>query len=319
MTKPRHRLTLLTVALLLLIPSAALPCQCGVSNDDQADAVFEGRVERISRLEPWWQYTRRNAAYALCAWLDVDWDLMSPAFTAEQERMRQQDRYGLVVTFRVTSFSKGVTGKTIDVRTGLWMGDCGYRFETGESYRVWAYRRTASWPLAKASGLETSRCTNTRKISGGAERSHSDLLAEAYPVIWTPIILASLTGLALGWLAQRLRVRRLAQDVVATLAASICGLVAFGVLYPVFGEGGMYAEAAITAQSMIAAGPPRWVDSLTQTALLLAFCVALSPVLRLAGRFRLTTGAAKYHGLVCGAFGGAYAVALPVLIAYLHN
>ncbi len=312
------RLTLPIAALLLLLPSAALPCQCGVSSEDRYTAVFVGRVERISRLEPWWGYTRRNALTALCGWLNQGLpDSISTALDAEQQQLVDQDRYGLVVTFRVTSASKGVTGKTIDVRTGLWVGDCGYRFETGQSYRVFAYRRSESSPLVKATGLETNRCTETRKISGGAEKGHDDLQAAAYPTIWTPMILASLTGLAIGWLAQRLPVRRLAQDIVACLAADVCGVVAFGVLYPVFAEGGMYAESAITAQSMIAVGRLRWVDSLTQTALLLAFCLVLSAALGLAARSRLTTGVARNRGLVCGVLAGACAVILPILYSML--
>lgn len=313
MRKRRCRLTLLIAAVLLLVPSAALPCQCGYMPEDLYAAVFEGRVERISRLEPWWRYTHRNAVVALYDWLNLqslpDW------ISTEQQRLEEQDRYGLVVTIRVTSSSKGVTGRTIDVRTGLWMGDCGYRFETGHVYRVWAYRRTASGPLAKASGLETNRCTKTKEISGRVERFRSnDIFTLAYPMIWTPIILAGITGLAIGWLAHRLPVRRLAQDVVAWLAADVCGVVAFGVLFPVFAEGGMFAESTIIAQSMIATGQMRWVESLTQTALLFAFCLVLSAALGLAARSRLTIGVARNHGLVCGLLGGACAVALPILI-----
>lgn len=318
MTKRRHRLTLLVAALLLLLPSAAHPCQCGYVGSEaeeysRAAAVFEGRVERISRLEPWWRYTRRNAADALVSWLDLE--MSTDWFAAERERLLEQDRYGLVVTFRVTSSSKGVSGKTIDVRTGLWMGDCGYRFETGQSYRVFAYKTSGFSPLVKATGLETSTCTNTREISGRVERFRSnDLFALAYPMIWTPINLAGMTGLAIGWLAQRLPVPRLAQDVVAWLAADLCGVVAFGVLFPVFAEGGMFAESTIIAQSMIATGQARWVASLTQTALLFPFCLVLSAALALAARPRLTAGVARNHGLVCGLLGGACAVALPILI-----
>jgi hypothetical protein len=200
MKKLRHRLTLLIAAMLLLVPNGALSCQCGYMPEDLYAAVFEGRVERISRLEPWSRYTRRNAVVAVYDWLNLeripDW------VSTEQQRLEEQDRYGLVVTFRVTSSSKGISGRTVNVRTGLWMGDCGYRFETGHVYRVWAYRRTVSGPLAKASGLETNRCTRTSEISGRVERFRSnDVFALAYPLIWTPIILAGMTGLAIGWLA----------------------------------------------------------------------------------------------------------------------
>jgi hypothetical protein len=318
MTKRHYGQTLLIAALLLLLPTPAHPCQCGyigsvAEEHTRAAAVFEGRVERISRLEPWWQYTRRNAADAFVSWLGVE--MSSDWFEAERERLREQDGYGLVVTFRVISSSKGVIGKTVDVRTGLWMGDCGYRFETGELYRVIAYKRSWSRDLVKATGLETNRCTRTSGISSRDERFRSnDLFALAYPMIWTPIILAGMTGLVLGWLAQRLPLRRLAQDVVAWLAADLCGVVAFGVLFPVFAEGGMFAESTIIAQSMIATGRTRWAESLTQTALLFACCLVLSAALRLAARSRLTIGIARNHGLVCGLLGGASAVALPILI-----
>lgn len=56
--------------MLLLVPSAALPCQCGDMPEDLYAAVFEGRVERISRIEPRWRYMRRGAVLALYDWLN---------------------------------------------------------------------------------------------------------------------------------------------------------------------------------------------------------------------------------------------------------
>jgi hypothetical protein len=168
----------------------------------------------------------------------------------------------------------------------------------------------------KASGLDTSRCTPTREISGGAEMPSEDLHTRAYPTIWTPILLASMTGLAIGWLAQRLRVRRLAQDAIACLAADVCAVLVFGVLFPVFAEGGVFAESIMAARHWVA---PRWDDSLIQAAVLLAACLALSHALGLAARFRFTAGLARNHGAVFGVLGGAYGVALPMLLYWMNE
>jgi hypothetical protein len=90
----------------------------------------------------------------------------------------------------------------------------------------------------------------------------------------------------------------------------------FGVLFPVFAEGGMFAESTMAAQAWNA---PRWDGSLTQTAALFVLCLALSPALRLAGRFRLTTGLARNHGPVFGVLGGAYGVILPMLMYWMRG
>ncbi|HEX6975832.1 MAG TPA: hypothetical protein VF147_15610 [Vicinamibacterales bacterium] len=315
-----HRLALLIAAQILLLPAAVYACSCGGARSEveeytRAAAVFEGRVQRISRLEPWWRYTRRNAAEAIFSWLNLE--VPTDSFEAERKQLSEQDRYGLVVTLRVISSSKGVNGNTVDVRTGLWMGDCGYRFERGHVYRVWAYTRTGSDPLATASALATNSCTRTSEISGRGDRFRSnDLFTLAHPLIWTPIVLAGITGLAIGWLAQRLPVRRLAQDVAAWLAASLCGVVLFGVLFPVFAEGGMFAESAIIARAMLATRP-QWLDTLMQAAMLFACGLLLSSALGRAARWRVTAGVASAHGLVCGVLGGACTVALSILIRSL--
>ncbi len=110
--KRRHSLRLLIAATLLLVPSAALPCQCGDMPEDLYAAVFEGRVERISRIEPRWRDMRRGAVLALYDWLNLD---RPPDWISAE--LLEQEQYGVNVTFRVTSYWKGVGGKTIDVRT----------------------------------------------------------------------------------------------------------------------------------------------------------------------------------------------------------
>ena len=46
----------------------------------------------------------------------------------------------LVVQFTVEESLKGVATKTVEVVTGMGGGDCGYKFETGERYLVYAHK-----------------------------------------------------------------------------------------------------------------------------------------------------------------------------------
>ena len=107
----------------------------------QAAAVCEGRVERISRLEPWWRHTRRDLVSAL--YDRLGWQ--PPGWIGEETRTSlATGRYGLLVTFRVRAFWKGVSGSSVQVLTGFGHGDCGYPFVSGQEYRVWARMSTGS-------------------------------------------------------------------------------------------------------------------------------------------------------------------------------
>jgi hypothetical protein len=69
-----------------------------------------------------------------------------------------------VVRFAIKEAWNGIpTGeKEIEVETGLGGGDCGYRFERGEDYLVYAYRS----PQGK---LATGICSRTRRLSDADE------------------------------------------------------------------------------------------------------------------------------------------------------
>lgn len=87
-------------------------------------------------------------------------------------------RIGLTAHFVVEEALKGVTTATVDVQTGGGGGDCGYHFERGERYLVYAYpseggalSSTMSMTVlggrasVKANALRTSICTRTRPLA----------------------------------------------------------------------------------------------------------------------------------------------------------
>jgi hypothetical protein len=55
--------------------------------------------------------------------------------------------------FKVFNAFKGKVGKELEIETGLGMGDCGYPFEIGRTYLVYAF--------GTATRLNTSGCTRT--------------------------------------------------------------------------------------------------------------------------------------------------------------
>jgi hypothetical protein len=70
---------------------------------------------------------------------------------------------GRVVVFAIERAFRGVQGTTAEITTGMGGGDCGYPFEVGERYLVYAYREK------EASRLGTGICTRTRPIADAAE------------------------------------------------------------------------------------------------------------------------------------------------------
>jgi hypothetical protein len=65
------------------------------------------------------------------------------------------------VTFRVDRAWKGVDAETATVLTGSGGGDCGYGFEAGKPYLVYAGR----WRGEAGAPLATSICTRTGALS----------------------------------------------------------------------------------------------------------------------------------------------------------
>jgi hypothetical protein len=68
-----------------------------------------------------------------------------------------------IFSFRVDESFRGVNAAQIEVRTGMEDGDCGYRFNLGERYLVYANFNPAN------GFYDTSICTRTRPLSEAAE------------------------------------------------------------------------------------------------------------------------------------------------------
>jgi hypothetical protein len=112
------------VALIVSGPIAAA-CSCATPPTvtdavESADLVFVGTVERIDKR-----------------WLGLAWMYVRALFGKEPD----VKDYGFEVTFRTTTIWKGRGKRTVSLFTGRGGGDCGYRFEEGKTYLVYAYCR----------------------------------------------------------------------------------------------------------------------------------------------------------------------------------
>ena len=67
-----------------------------------------------------------------------------------------------LVTFSVERAVRGIDGGTVAVRTGQGGGDCGFNFQEGRRYIVYAYRHPQGW-------LSAGICSRTRLLSEAAE------------------------------------------------------------------------------------------------------------------------------------------------------
>lgn len=68
-----------------------------------------------------------------------------------------------VITFRVDRAWKGVDSRTVRVVTGWGGGDCGYPFETGQRYLVYASSE------ARGEALWANICSRTAALSAAGE------------------------------------------------------------------------------------------------------------------------------------------------------
>ena len=83
-------------------------------------------------------------------------------FVARVTKIERGDR-GQSVTMEISTTWKGTKGKVVTVETGLGGGDCGYGFEEGESYLVYAYQRKIE--EGSAGPLRTGICSRTRPLA----------------------------------------------------------------------------------------------------------------------------------------------------------
>ncbi len=113
-----------------LLPDCASACQCTMLPGSQdaeraladSEAVFSGEVVKIDPPSPW-----KSSA------------------TIETD------------TFRVSEVWKGPEQRTLEVHTALFGASCGYPFEEGQEYLVYAY--------TGKQGLEVDLCNGTQRLT----------------------------------------------------------------------------------------------------------------------------------------------------------
>lgn len=71
----------------------------------------------------------------------------------------------VTVYFAIQKTWKGKARKTLILKTGLGGGDCGYRFEVGKTYLVYAYSTDEQMPNNNGVTLETNICSRTQILN----------------------------------------------------------------------------------------------------------------------------------------------------------
>lgn len=145
------RMTLATL-LLMLGPRPALSCSCASmdfdASLDQVDAVFDGYVTQISQANVW------IASNEECpAKLPVRTVFEHQSQGAYHSVLCEADH--LVVEFEVFRSWKGIDDPKVSVQTSAFPTACGYHFDVGGSYRVFAVKKIPG------NDLETNRCLPT--------------------------------------------------------------------------------------------------------------------------------------------------------------
>jgi hypothetical protein len=165
-------------ALLAFSAPSAFSCSCAPKPSvgkalSQADAVFVGRV---------------------IAW-----------HNATIETAPGHSSSGYSFAFEVEKLFKGARASEVAVLTGIGRGDCGYPFQVGEQYLVYAFYTKE--------GLETNICTRTTTIGRTADLAelgvpktifvHVTKLSMSTAIAIS--LLAFLTGIVVGkrWQARR--------------------------------------------------------------------------------------------------------------------
>jgi hypothetical protein len=137
------------------IPTPVSACSCvlpGPPIDAFRDyaAVFRGKVTEISR----------NYSPAIShIYRTLETLNLRPNYFYENKS------WGYDVTFKVYRSWKNVGTTSVILRTGSGGGDCGYVFNRGDDYLVYAYELNDD----ANNELEVSMCSRTTEISGAAE------------------------------------------------------------------------------------------------------------------------------------------------------
>lgn len=146
-------IALVLVACLVESPVAA--CSCAPRPEPEsalakADLVFRGEVVgvdsrflREAQLILWYSFAR-----------------VAVFFGADDDLLDEPSWSGLRVRFRVDEPLKGGDAQTVVILTGLGGGDCGYPFDVGREYLVYAYGEDP---------YHTGICSRTQRADGAVE------------------------------------------------------------------------------------------------------------------------------------------------------
>jgi hypothetical protein len=99
---------------------------------NRSDVIFEGRVERV----------------------ELKWPLLEAKVGDLISADAEQDPPFMQVSFDETRSYRGTQQRNLQVRTGLGGGDCGFHFEVGKQYLVYAF-------AADSGRLSTGICSGT--------------------------------------------------------------------------------------------------------------------------------------------------------------
>lgn len=107
-------------------------------------------------------------------------DMHDAVFIGKVVDERKATDWGRVFKFQVSSGWKGVDQAEISIRTGNGNGDCGYDFQVGQEYLVYATRLEAN---LDGSDLNTNICTATRHVVNNGtkyvyEKFENDVITE---------------------------------------------------------------------------------------------------------------------------------------------
>ena len=157
----------LTLISLFPIGRPALGCTCappppGMNTPEELSkwnaqgtaAVFEGKVESA----------------------ELKWKLVEAPVGSVVPADMDQDPPEMEVHLQVLRAYEGANEKRVRVRTGLGGGDCGFDFQTGKEYLVYAYKDTAgelSTGICSSTALLKDSNANLRELRGGAGPAES--------------------------------------------------------------------------------------------------------------------------------------------------
>lgn len=133
-------------------PTQAWACSCvmpsaPVVEFSQSNAVFQGQI--ISKWD------KLNPVTSM-------FDQVSNWLGIPSNYGYNSQTYGYQFVFSVLNSWKGVTTTTVDVTTGYGSGDCGYAFQIGTQYIVYAYS-------SGSNELFTSMCSRTTPLALATE------------------------------------------------------------------------------------------------------------------------------------------------------